>query len=143
MILFLDFDGVLRPTGCEQGVLPLLPKLEELLREYPSIDVVVSSSWREDCDLPSLQANFSPDIALRVIGATPVLNYTDHHYVRQEEICSWLSENNRGHEAWVAIDDDDLLFAPDHPSLIVVNSEKGIDDQVIQTIKKWVASIHE
>ena len=52
MILFLDFDGVLHPEG-EDHILNggadfcFLPRLETLLREFPFVKIVISSSWRE------------------------------------------------------------------------------------------------
>ena len=52
MILFLDFDGVLHPEGEDHifkgGVdFCFLPRLEALLREFPQVKIVISSSWRE------------------------------------------------------------------------------------------------
>ena len=52
LILFLDFDGVLHPEG-EDHILNggadfcFLPRLEALLREFPWVKIVISSSWRE------------------------------------------------------------------------------------------------
>lgn len=49
MILFLDFDGVLHPEG-EDHILNggvdfcFLPRLESLLREFPHVKIVISSS---------------------------------------------------------------------------------------------------
>ena len=76
MILFLDFDGVLHPEG--EGHLPndgtdfcFLPRLEELLREFPHVRIVISSSWRERLAYPTLLKPFSEDIRARIIGTTP------------------------------------------------------------------------
>lgn len=127
MILFLDIDGVLRPLFGDKKDLPFIPRLEAVLRAYPEVEVVISSSWREDHDLESLRALFSLDIRDRIVGRTPVLDYLDHHYIRQAEVLAWLQEQKREGESWIALDDDDWLFEPKHPNLILVNSEVGFD----------------
>ena len=127
MILFLDIDGVLRPLFGEKYVLPFLSRLERVLREHKDIEVVISSSWREDQELESLRTHFSLDIRARIVSCTPVLDYLDYHHVRQAEIMAWLSENQREHEIWVALDDDDWLFEAEHPNLILVDPERGFD----------------
>ena len=49
-LLFLDVDGVLHPVGTDYSFssrfFSHLPLLEELLQEFRSIDVVISSDWR-------------------------------------------------------------------------------------------------
>ena len=64
MILFLDFDGVLYPEG-EDHILNggtdfcSLPRLETLLREFPHVGIVISSSWREQVLYKTLLQSFS------------------------------------------------------------------------------------
>lgn len=140
MILFLDFDGVLRSLNSEKGTLTFTPQLERVLRGYPDIEVVISSSWREEHDLASLRSLFSPDIGARIIDATPVFDYLSHHYVRQAEIEAWLRESKREAEPWIALDDDDWLFEPAHPNLLLVDSTIGFDEKAEQAFRDCIAS---
>ena len=69
-LLFLDFDGVLHPAGGEAQHFVNLPRLERLLREYPMVDVVISSAWQDGLTLEELKGFFSADVAARIIGVT-------------------------------------------------------------------------
>lgn len=86
--MFLDFDGVLHPATVDPGQVHLnfqqLPLLEFLLREVPSVVVVISSSWRLQRPLSELRGLFSPDIPARII---------DRHRART---MSTLSRNCEG-----------------------------------------------
>ena len=46
MILFLDFDGVLHPEPCydKQSFFCCLPRLENVLRDFPKVRVVISNT---------------------------------------------------------------------------------------------------
>ena len=60
MIIFLDFDGVLHAHyGPHSERFCFLQRFESLIREYPSAQIVISSSWQLTHDL-----FFSPDIQL-------------------------------------------------------------------------------
>jgi len=73
MIIFLDFDGVLHPDPCfdKDKLFICLPRLEQVLREFHSIRIVISSTWRLTRSLSDLKLFFSPDIANRIVGVTP------------------------------------------------------------------------
>ena len=100
MIIFLDFDGVLHPEYVEQTVpadvaFCRLPHVEAVLRYYPCVDIVISSTWRTQFSLSELQEFFSPDIAARIIDVTPVI---DNKYVlerRECEIIQWMNFSGR------------------------------------------------
>lgn len=128
MILFLDIDGTLHPMNRQDGVLSCLPMLEDVLRQHPGVDIVISSAWRTDHSLAQLRALFSPDISPRVIGITPDrrAQYGVEKHQRQLEVEDWLSEQGREHEPWVAVDDDAWQFVPGCPRLIVVDGETGL-----------------
>lgn len=127
MLLFLDFDGVLRPVSAAKNTLPLLPRLEVVLREHPTASVVISSTWREDFSLQELRTLFSSDLRERIIGCTPVLYFLDYLHIRHEEILTWLKNNNQQNEAWLALDDDENLFPPRCENLLLVDAEIGFD----------------
>lgn len=136
MVLFLDFDGVLRSLHGEKDKLPFIPRFERVLREYPDIEIVISSSWREDHELTSLRALFSPDISARIVDKTPVFEYLDHLHVRQAEVMAWLQKHRKEAESWVALDDDDWLFEPGHPNLILVDPQTGFDQSAESALRK-------
>ena len=110
-VLFLDFDGVLHAGN--SGTFELLPELEELLRRYPDVDVVVSSAWRT-AELSDPRALFSPDIAPRVIGTTPDLEAQG--LKREHEIRQVLFRH--GIARWVALGGEPEGF-PIYPRQLV------------------------
>jgi hypothetical protein len=136
MIVFLDFDGVLHPFSRPDGPFTLLPQFERVMRDFPDVEIVISSAWREAYGLAQLKAIFSRDIAERIIGATPVFAPAGYRHVREAEIQSWLLDNDREHERWVAIDDTNFFFAPRCTNLILVDSELGFAPSTEQALRK-------
>lgn len=47
-LLFLDIDGVLHPVDRAEGVFSCKPLFEVTMRDFPDIEIVISSSWRID-----------------------------------------------------------------------------------------------
>jgi hypothetical protein len=143
MILFLDFDGVLHPEFCNQGeeLFCHRDKLELILRDYPQVEIVISSTWRQTRSLAELQALFSPDIGPRIVGVTPdwrdlpklceVIGY----YPRHVEVEGWLRQANRVWERWVVLDDRDYWFRPFLPNLVWCDPTIGIDDVVERKLR--------
>ncbi len=140
LILFLDFDGVLHPQPCFQdNVFCRLPLLEEVLREFPTLPIVISSSWREQESLEFLKSYFSADIAQRMIGVTPLYRHPafDHlknpsvDFERQWEIENWCDENQYHASNWIAIDDYAPWFEPECPNLLLTSAATGfiLEDQ--------------
>lgn len=134
MILFLDFDGVLHPEPCydKEQLFCCLPRLENVLLDFPLVHVVVSSTWRETRTIQELRSLFSPEIADRIIGVTP--SWKDHQelmesigYQRQTEIEAWMRESGEPWRSWVAIDDKPYLFRPFLPNLIRTTSHTGFE----------------
>jgi len=110
MTLFLDFDGVLHPFHRPSGTFVLVPYFEEVLRDFPEVDIVISSTWREAYSLPQLQKFFSEDIAQRIIGVTPQLASFEHAFIREAEILAWRRKKKRERESWIALDDMASFF---------------------------------
>ncbi|WP_454905033.1 HAD domain-containing protein [Variovorax gossypii] len=136
MILFLDFDGVLHPEG-EEHILNggtdfcFLPRLEALLREFPHVRIVISSSWREQLAYKTLLKPFSEDIRARIIGATPPREFgLPHPFAHREgEILAWLQLHDAVEEPWVALDDAAWQFDKCKDHLVVCGSFVGFDDK--------------
>lgn len=127
LILFIDFDGVLH--GLNQPRMQHKSRLEALLREFPAIGVVISSSWREIHTLQELAAFFAEDIQPRLLATTPVVRYQPPYprHVRYQEICAYLAHQGHRDIAWLALDDEEILFPPACPQLVLCNPQTGFD----------------
>ncbi len=134
MLLFLDFDGVLHPDFQGQTV-PValafchLPRFEDVMRDFPSVDIVISSAWRAQFSLENLRARFSSDIALRIIDTTSVQTLQGSAKLRQREleILIWLAQNNRVLDRWVALDDSEWMFRDFRHNLVACLGHVGFD----------------
>lgn len=135
MILFLDFDGVLHPIPCkDKDLLCFIPRLEGVLRDYPEVQIVISSLWRASHDLDGLRAYFSKDIQPRIIGMTPFTETPayapDSEFilgvVRHTEILMWIEQNQYG-GSWLAIDDAWKEFPDPCMQLVRCETEIGFD----------------
>lgn len=138
--LFLDIDGVLHPVGVDYSFssrfFSHLPRLEELLREFDSVDVVISSDWRRAETIEQLQRYFSVDIQHRIIGATPQIdpNVVVHHR-RQLEIQAWLDGNGRSDAEWVALDDWPSSFEAGYARLVLTDPRHAFDQDSFQELR--------
>jgi hypothetical protein len=136
MILFLDFDGVLHPLSRANGVFALAPYFEQVMRDYPEVDIVISSAWREEHSIEQLRLEFSEDFRHRLIDVTPVVASDRKPHPREIEILSWLREAGREYEAWLAIDDSEWLFAPGCKNLILTDTDVGFNEQIEHLLRK-------
>jgi hypothetical protein len=131
-LLFLDVDGVLHPVGVDYSFssrfFSHLPRLEELLREFESVDVVISSDWRLAESIEQLQRYFGADIRHRIIGATPQIDPdVAVHHRRQLEIQAWLDGNGRNDAEWVALDDWLPSFEAGFARLVLTDPARAFD----------------
>lgn len=144
MILFLDFDGVLHPVF----PLPELPeeenqffayaaRLEEVLRGFPEVQIVISSTWRFLEPLDALRARFSPDIAARILGTLQTDMRNSGKGVRHAEILAWLSSQGLSDQPWLALDDDPDNF---HSGENVVLCGDGFRDEEEYILRKRISS---
>lgn len=143
MILFLDFDGVLHrfPTPKDPSHLFVnRERLENVLRDYPSVQIVISSTWRESHSLASLMTLFSPDIQRRIVGILPVIeisSLTDTEAVRFREIKQYLNGRT---DSWVALDDDPDLFTKDCVNLI--HCVDGFGDVEEKSLRNFLSAFN-
>jgi HAD domain in Swiss Army Knife RNA repair proteins len=139
-LCFIDFDGVLHPAGpTESELLRQLPEFEAWLRKHPSVEVVISSSWRHSHTLEQLRAIFSPDLRGRIVGVTgthwkrvhaetgEVPLATPHE--RELEVLHWLRENGAADAVWAALDDEVGNFRPDCRNLIPCDPGTGLESE--------------
>ena len=143
MILFLDFDGVLHPEG-EGHILNggtdfcFLPRLEALLREFPHVRIVISSSWREQLRYETLVKPVSCDIRARILGATPHSGFgLPPPYRRREgEILAWLQLHNATDDPWVALDDAYWQFDRCKDHLVACGSLTGFAEEATADLRR-------
>jgi len=142
MLVFLDFDGVLHPffprqdrSDEENQLFSYLPRLEQALRDFPHLRIVIASSWRTNRSWDELIKPFAPDIAMRIIGITPVLKYQQHS--RFKEVLHYLEQNNMQETNWIALDDDPALYPADCPSLILCDDGFRVaEEQALRDLLK-------
>lgn len=145
MILFLDFDGVTHPVGCEADQLFCnLERIEAWLRQRPGIEVVISSSWREPHPLLELQGFFAEDMQSRIVGSTPILSratfgqFEDDsphgRHQREHEIEMWLIESGNAWQPWAALDDQADLFRPFSARVVICDGRIGLTQRDLEQI---------
>jgi len=140
-LLFLDFDGVLNGAVCWETKhahtemdktepdrhWALCPEMGEQLKRIadtvPSLEIVVSSTWRLGTPIEKLRALLAPfGIAgERVISATPRFG----GQIRGLEIADWLVKNG-AFESRIVILDDDRDMGVLWPHLIWTDFRKGL-----------------
>lgn len=145
-ILFLDFDGVLHPQYVDMAtpndeVFCHLPLFESVMREFPLVQIVISSTWRYNFSLEKLCTRFSPDIADRIIGVTPELEWdTSKSDQREREILAWLAENENSE--WVALDDAANQFQQHRDRLVDCIWYIGFDEKVATKLRNALLADH-
>jgi hypothetical protein len=143
MIIFLDFDGVLHPffpkrelPDEENQLFSYLPRLENVVRDYLEIRIVIASSWRIDRPWENVIKAFSPDIAARILGATPVLHFKEPPYPRHprhDEVLAYLRTNDLSDSPWLALDDDANLYPTNCPNLILcADGFREVEENVLR-----------
>lgn len=145
MILMLDFDGVLHPDPCpaDEPFFGHVPMLEEVLQEFPNVEIVITSTWRATRNLEQLKEIFSANIARRVIGLTP--QWQDHaelaatigpSYIRSIEIEAWLRSRGEPWLNWIALDDKRYWFRPFCKNLVTCNPETGLSAENVTELRR-------
>lgn len=145
-VLFLDLDGVTHAEFPRQGYpFGQLPLIEGVLRDFPTVEIVISSTWRLHHDLVELRGNFALDIAPRVIDVTPhAWRFRDGvrpsgH--RQREIEAWLEDNRPGGAPWLAIDDRPEWFDEDCRNLFLTNSLYGFQPIQVEDLRQTLLQL--
>lgn len=153
MILFLDFDGVLHPQHNgeptpEEDVFCHLPRFEAVMRDFPRVQIVITSMWRYDFSLDKLKAKFSPDIAERIIGTTRLTDRTNDTYLparREREILDWLADSGCETTPWLALDNAAWQFVQHKDQLVpcawYVGLNEATEIRLREALKKAVLSI--
>jgi hypothetical protein len=145
--LFLDFDGVTHPEpSLKADEFCALPLIEDVLRDFPDVEVVISSSWRTVFSLEQLRGFFSAELAQRVVGVTPSSKTTTDAwlpgssmgYEREFECESWMRQNRPWGTPWLAIDDRPHWFRPDCTDLLLTSSKVGFCQSHQDTLREMI-----
>lgn len=119
MLLFLDIDGVLHPVS---GSAPFRPEcltvLASTLFPHPGIEIVITSSWREEKTHDELKQLLGPTLGDRMVGVTPVIDEPFLHHVRYHEVQAYLESTNQTALPWVALDDERGNYPEGAPVLL-------------------------
>jgi hypothetical protein len=139
VLIFLDIDGVLRRRSARLYVLErhCLEVFEEVVREAPGARIVIASSWREAFTLAELKKGFSPDIASRVVGVTPIAQDRTGNY-RHREVLAYLERNGLRDRPWGGgggRPQRDSASA----SLVLTDPDRGFDTEAASKLRAAIA----
>lgn len=164
LTLFVDFDGTLHvgnayidnadeitlDTG--RPLLEYAPLLAALLAPYPTVKIVLTTSWTRRLPVERVIAYLPPKLRPRVVGTTsdirPQRSYVLDGTERTHVIASYAYGKRLKH--WLAI--DDAVFGAERfgrepgelvEHFLLLDSSKGIcDRRVLSRIAKWLAAVH-
>ena len=137
MILFLDFDGVMHPIN-QTDLFCREEHLARVLRDFPDVEIVISSSWRETHTLKNMQTFFLTDLQSRIVGVTPVIEIKDAvdvPGVRFREIQQYLSDTGNQRRRWLALDDDPGIFPDPCTELVLCDGNHGFGHATEQALR--------
>lgn len=135
-LVFLDFDGVMHPVRCHvNDHFCNLKLFEEVMREFPDVQIVIASTWREAYLLSDIRQRFSPDIGARIIGKTPTWDDGTDEHIRYREIRQYLGQPKLAGAKWIALDDADFEFPDRCPNLLLCDSNQAFDARVAAELR--------
>lgn len=136
VLIFLDYDGVLQtPKLRDWREFEFLPAFERVLRDFPKVGVVLTTTHRLGRSLDMLRRVYSEDVRAQIVGATPDLICGDDDEGRYEEVQQWLRESGRPNVPWVALDDIKRLYPKGCPELILCSPYGGFDEMIEDALR--------
>jgi hypothetical protein len=162
--LFLDFDGTLhvgRASMDESGRISLntgrplfefAPLLIELLDPYPSVQLVLTTSWLMTLSQEDIVSLMPPELARRVVDTTRhiksrlgyILNGTDRTYV----ISRYAYSKQLKH--WLAV--DDAVFGSEQfgsrrgelvDHFVLLHPARGFNDSdALRRVREWLVEVN-
>lgn len=132
-IVFLDFAGVLHPSGTE--TFEHIPAFQDFMRQHPKVLVVFSPPQRLTQPLTALRQLFARDLAQRFIDVTPSLPVSTP--ARNEaEIRTWLLVHNAYGCHWAALAAESACFAPGCGELVRCSPQKGLGPEEFNELRQ-------
>jgi len=144
IICFADFDGVThhyyslsRREPEQNGLFIYLPRIEKILRDYPQVNIVIASEWRNHHPLDELRAFWSPDMADRIIGTTPLEPRGDTLIPgrRQRQVEDFIKERGLTGTPWFAIDDEWDHY---HADANLIRCDDGFFDEEEKAMREMI-----
>jgi hypothetical protein len=148
-LLFCDFDGVLHSADlshyraspgsriklADDSLFENCGILESLLDPYPSVRIVLSTSWVQVHGIHVTKGFLPPNLRSRVIGATwdsRHLAPADFNALSRHEQIK-LDVHRREPHRWLAVDDDAKGWDPaDADHLALMPADFGLSDALAQ-----------
>ncbi|MDM4765245.1 HAD domain-containing protein [Pelomonas sp. SE-A7] len=138
-LLFLDFDGVLHPNGAAPAVwFKQAGPLMALLHRWPTLDVVISSSWRFHHEWKDLLDLLPTALAERAQGCTGAAH--TGALARHTEILNYWQEHGGG-RPWLALDDSVWEFPVHCDRLIACDGALGLRPAQLLQLEAWLESL--
>ena len=146
VVVFLDIDGVLHPyvpgqhdESVRSNHFAHLPRLESVLRDFPGVDVVVTSDGKRYQTLEELRSFFSKNVRPRIVGTTALVKQIDGVMGRrQERIEEDLNVHGMTDVEWIAIDDEARNYRTNAPMLLCTNCFTEVKEA---RLRGWLVSI--
>lgn len=137
--IFLDFDGVLHGEGINsKQFFEHVGLLCNFIRPYKEqVQIVISSSWREEKSLETLKQYFPEDLREIFVGVTPKIVESYTKGGREKEILLYCYDN--GISDWIALDDQPRFFSDHCKNLILVDGEIGLCFGDIKMIEHFLS----
>lgn len=131
---FAAWAGTLREYLTQEFDPIALSNLEEILREAPDLQIVVSSTWRLGETVESLKKIFaiSPLVASRILSKTPRFGGEQ----RGKEIQDWLDRHPTTTDFVIVDDDSDMLHLKKH--LFQTSAKVGLDWYLQEKISRYL-----
>jgi hypothetical protein len=162
--LFVDYDGTLHrghavlgkngevSLDSGQPLFEYAPLLAQMLEPYPSVQIVLTTSWLDTLPFEQVISYLPSELARRVVDTTqrikPRFGYLKDGSARTYVIRSYVVGKRL--KNWLAIDDS--LYGAFHlgtdmldlsPHLVLLDSQRGIADAEAQRrISKWLVDVH-
>lgn len=163
-VLFLDIDGVLhrgiarrsgdRVVSSAPGLIELFefaPLLDELLRPYPDVEIVLSSDWALVLGVEyTLAAMPLSALRERVVGATYEGSIFNAYFwfvvSRGDQVLDYVSRHSP--MIWLAVDDRADGFSAHRHQLIHCETDVGLGDPAVveqfrDRLKEYFSDSHK
>ena len=118
-------------------------RLASTLQPFPTVQIVITSTWRNYFNLDKLKSFLPATLADRVVGVTPRVFSRDGAFVRSREISAYFSTGNS--EDWLALDDHAYMFCDyeANPKLVLCDGERGFDDAAADVLLARLTDMHD
>lgn len=129
--VFIDFDGCMH-TYSSDARCDLAKNLKIIVKAFPDIKFVFSTSWSEYQPFERLLSYMPADIESYFVGNTTITKGYECKHVRYLECKEWLKHHDPecNDNEWIAIDDNSYLFPPECSNLFLCDPKIGFSEEV-------------